>query len=259
MTSKKYLIIAFAVSAGVAFGVFSFAPVSKTIYIKNNASFLASADVNSNNIIPSITVPGNLTENFAKVLAQQIISDNSDNSETKTNLPSQQGLAMPDVNAMAENFITDGLKQANKNILNIKALNLSVSYDNGKPAIETYFSEIQTIINNNLKSDTSLFAILDEINKNNGAGRGKLLPIISAHEVAANQIEQKPVPSSLKNLMAEEIRLMRITANILRALINIESDPLGAMAATQQFEAVMQNWAELQNKFDAFIISFSKK
>ena len=258
MTSKKYLIIAFAVSAGVAFGVFSFAPVSKIIYIKNNASFLASADVNSNNIIPSITIPGNLTENFAKVLAQQIISDNSDNSEPKTNLPSQQGLAMPDVNAMAENFITDGLKQANKNILNIKALNLSVSYDNGKPAIENYLSEIQTIINNNLKGQ-SLIGVLEEINANNGQGVEKLTPIINAHEIAASQIEEKPVPSSLKNLISEEIRLLRITANILKPLINIESDPLGAMAATQQFEAVMQNWADLQNKFDAFIISFSKK
>ena len=258
MTSKKYLIIAFAVSAGVAFGVFSFAPVSKTIYIKNNASFLASADVNSNNIIPSITVPGNLTENFAKVLAQQIISDNSDNSEPKTNLPSQQGLAMPDVNAMAENFITDGLKQANKNILNIKALNLSVSYDNGKPAIENYLSEIQTIINNNLKGQ-SLIGVLEEINANNGQGVEKLTPIINAHEIAASQIEEKPVPSGLKNLISEEIRLLRITANILKPLTNVEKDPLAAIAATQQFVVVIQNWQDLQNKFDAFIISFSKK
>ena len=83
MTSKKYLIIAFAVSAGVAFGVFSFAPVSKTIYIKNNASFLASADINSNNIIPSITVPGNLTENFAGLLAKTIIDENNQPKDGK--------------------------------------------------------------------------------------------------------------------------------------------------------------------------------
>ena len=79
--TKKYLIIAFVISAGVAFGVFSFAPASKTLYIKNSASYLASAENKvgdlSNTIIPSINVPKNLTENFAATLTQDLISKNS--------------------------------------------------------------------------------------------------------------------------------------------------------------------------------------
>jgi len=267
--TKKYLIIAFVISAGVAFGVFSFAPASKTLYIKNSASYLASADISqttnqandkigdlTNTIIPSINVPKNLTEDFAKVLAQQMISKNS---EPKTGeASSESGLTMPDVNTMVENFITDGLKQANENILNIKTPDLKISYDNSKTAIENYLAETQTIINNNLKTDVSLFPILDEINTNNGAGLEKLLPIISAHEATANQLEAKPVPSNLKDLMAEEIRLLRITANILRALTNVENDPLGTIAATKQFEAILQNWQNLQNKFDAFIKNLNR-
>jgi len=153
---------------------------------------------------------------------------------------------------MAEKFITDGLKQANENILNIKPPDLKISYDNSRTAIENYLSETQIIINNNLKTDVSLFSILDEINKNNGAGLEKLLPIISGHEAAANQLEEKPAPSDLKNLMTEEIRLLRITANILRALTNVENDPLGTIAATKQFEAILQNWQDLQDKFNSF-------
>ena len=257
--TKKYLIIAFVISAGVAFGVFSFAPASKTLYIKNSASYLASAENKvgdlSNTIIPSINVPKNLTENFAATLTQDLISKNS---VPKTDPSGQPALATPNVNAMAEKFITDGLKQANENILNIKAPDLKISYDNSETAIENYLSEIQTIINNNLKTDISLFSILDEINKNNGAGLEKLLPIISGHEAAANQLEEKPVPSNLKDLMTEEIRLLRITANILRALTNVESDPLGTIAATQQFGAVIENWQNLQERFDAFTKNLNK-
>ena len=257
--TKKYLIIAFVISAGVAFGVFSFAPTSKTLYIKNSASYLASAENKvgdlSNTIIPSINVPKNLTENFAATLTQDLISKNS---VPKTDPSGQPALATPNVNAMAEKFITDGLKQANENILNIKAPDLKISYDNSETAIENYLSEIQTIINNNLKTDISLFFILDEINKNNGAGLEKLLPIISSHEAAANQLEEKPVPSDLKDLMTEEIRSLRITANILRALTNVESDPLGTIAATQQFGAVIENWQNLQERFDAFTKNLNK-
>ena len=86
----------------------------------------------------------------------------------------------------------------------------------------------------------------------------KLLPIISSHEAAANQLEEKPVPSDLKDLMTEEIRLLRITANILRALTNVESDPLGTIAATQQFGAVIENWQNLQERFDAFTKNLNK-
>lgn len=253
MASKKYLIIAFVISAGVAFGVFSFAPASKTLYIKNSASYSASADNKigdlSNTLIPSINIPKNITEGFAGVLAQELISKNP---EPKTDSSGQPALVPPDVNAMAESFITDGLKQANKNILNIKTPDLKISSDNGKTAIENYLSEAQTILNNNLKTGTSLFSILEEINKNKG-GLEKLLPIISSHETAANQLEKIFVPGDLKNLMTEEIRLLRITANVLRALTNIENDPLGTIAATKQFEAILQNWQDLQKKFDIFI------
>lgn len=256
--TKKYLIIAFAISAGVAFGVFSFAPASKTLYIKNSALYLASADNKigdlSSTIIPSIKVPKNLTEDFAGILTKDLISKNS---ETAVNLPPGRGVNLPDVNTMAESFITDGLKQANENILNIKPPNLKISQDNGKAAIENYLSEAQVIINNNLKIGGLLFSVLEEINKNKG-GLEKLLPIISTHEAAANQLEEKPVPSGLKNLMTEEIRLLRITANVLRALTNVENDPLGTLAATSQFEAILQNWQDLQNRFDAFIKNLNK-
>ncbi len=257
--TKKYLIIAFVISAGVAFGVFSFAPASKTLYIKNSPSYLVSADAEigdlTNTIIPPINVPKNITEDFAGSLAQELISKNQNPT---TDSSGQPALTMPDVNAMAEKFIADGLKQANENILNIKPPDLKISYDNSQTAIKNYLVATQTIINNNLKTGVSLFSILDEINKNNGAGLEKLLPIISAHEAAANQLEKIPVPSDFKDLMNEEIRLLRITANILRALTNIENDPLGAIAAIKQFEAILQSWQDLQERFDAFIKNLNR-
>lgn len=252
--TRKYLIIAFVISAGVTFGVFLFAPASKTLYIKNSAPYLASADNKigdlSNTIIPKIIVPENLTENFAGLLAKAIIDKN--NQPKDSNSPAEPGLNMPDPNKIAEEFIRNGLQKANENILNIKPPEIKTSPDNSKEAVELYLTETQKIIKDNLKGEP-LISVLEEINKNNGQGLEKLLPIISAHETTANQIEEKTAPSDLRDLMTEEIRLLRITANVLRALTNIESDPLGALAATGQFGAVIQNWADLQMKFINFI------
>ncbi len=261
--TKKYLIIAFVISAGVAFGVFLFAPASKTLYIKNSALYLASADIRqaanqannkigdlSNTIVPSIKVPENLTENFAGLLAKELIGKNNQPKDSQSS--ARPGLNMPDPNKIAEEFIKNGLKQANENILNIKLPEIKTSPDNSKEAIELYLTETQKILKDNLKGEP-LLSILEEINKNNGQGLEKLLPIISAHEAAANQLEEISAPNSVKDLMAEEIKLLRITANVLRALTNIENDPLGAIAATKQFEAILSNWSGLQQKFNAFI------
>ncbi len=58
--------------------------------------------------------------------------------------------------------------------------------------------------------------------------------------------------------MTEEIRLLRITANILRALTNVENDPLGTMVAVKQFGVIIQNWVELHIKFDDFAKKFNQ-
>ena len=263
MASKKYLIVGLAVLTGIVFGFLGFVPASKTFYIKNQNNSPASAGSKigdlSNNIIPSIKLPKNLTYELAASIVEDIISANTENSNTQIeNPPQEQALMMPDPEKIAEEFIKNGIIEASRNITDTAKPNLKLSADNGKESIMSYLNEIQEIINNNLKGQ-SLIGVLEEINANNGQGVEKLTPIINAHEIAASQIEEKPVPSGLKNLISEEIRLLRITANILKPLTNVESDPLAAIAATQQFVAVMQNWQDLQNKFDAFIISFGKK
>lgn len=260
--TKKFFIV-FIISAGIVFGLFLFAPTSKTFYVKNNAPKISVVSIGqklyqaddkisdmSNNIIPKINVPENLTENFAGLLAKTIIDNNNQPKDSASaDLP--VGLNMPNPNKIAEEFIKNGLQKANDNILNIKSPEINVSPDNSKEAIINYLSEAQKILKDNLKGEP-LISILEEINKNNGQGVEKLLPIISAHETTANQIENIPAPSSLKNLMTEEIRMLRITANVLRALTNAETDPIATMAAAKQFGAVIQNWADLQSKFNNF-------
>ena len=268
---KKNFTIIFVILAGIAFGVFLFTPAQKTFYIKNDSPYLAnlhrSSDYRpiadnvgnlSNTIIPSIKVPENLTENFAGLLAKEIIDKNDQPKDG--NSPAEPGLNMPNPNKIVEEFIKNGLKQANENILNIAPVQIKISTDNSKDAVAAYLSQAQTIINKNLAGDGSLsiLDVLKEINDNKGAGLEKLLPIISAYEATANQLQEIPVPADLKNLMTEEIRLLRITANILKALTNIEKDPLGALAATKQFEAVIKSWVELQIKSNIFVKKLNK-
>lgn len=258
--NKKYLIIFTVVFIVAIFGVFLLKSGNKTFYIKNSAPRLSIASINqkiyqaedrigdlSNTIIPKINIPENLTENLAEILAKEIIGKNN---EPKNYLEStEQGLNVPNPSKIAEAFITDGLKKANELILNIKQPQLQISSDNSKEAIISYLAEAQKIIKENLKGPM-LISILEDINKNNGEGVEKLLPVIAAHETTANQLEENVVPSDLKNLMAEEIRLLRITANVLRPLTNIENDPLATITAIKQFGVVIQGWAELQIKFN---------
>ncbi len=239
-----------------------------TFYIKNSAPSLraASTDQNiyqaedkigdlQNTIIPSIKIPENITENFAEFLAKEIISKNDQPKDI--NSPAEPGLNMPDINKITEKFVTNGLRQANENILNIKQPEIKTSPNNSKEAIELYLTETQKIIKDNLNGEP-LLSILEDINKNKGQEVEKLLPIISAHETAANQIEEKTMPSDLKNLMTEEIQLLRITSNILRAVISAETDPLGTIAAIKQFGALLENWVNLQNKSNEFIKKFNQ-
>lgn len=263
ITTKKYLIMAFVTSAGIAFGVFLFYSGKTTFYVKNTAPRLQTAGMYqklyqaedrigdlSNTIVPEIKVPENLTENFSELLAKAIIDKN--NQPKDGNSPAEQRLNVPDPNKIAEEFIRSGLIKANENILNIKPPEIKTSPDNSKKAIELYLAEVQKILRDNLKGE-SLLSILEEINKNNGEGLEKLLPVINEHEAAANQIENIAAPSDLKNLITEEIRLLRITANILRALTNIETDPIATIVAAKQFGVIVDNWKELQQKFDALI------
>ena len=267
MIKKKFIII-FIILAGIAFGVFMFGSGKTTFYIKNSAPRLPIVNLHqklyqaedkigdlSNTIIPKINVPENLTENFAGLLAKAIIDKN--NQPKSGNSPAEPGLNMPDPNKIAEEFIKNGIAKANENILNIKPPEIKTSPDNSKEAMELYLAEAQKILRDNLTGEP-LLSILEEINKNNGQGLEKLLPIMSAHEAAANQIEEKTAPSDLKNLMTEEVRMLRITANVLRALINVETDPIATIVAAKQFGAVMQSWVELQQKFNIFVEKINK-
>lgn len=259
--NKKNLALSIISFFVVTAGFFLFSKNNKTIYIKNSEPHLAIANIKqfyqaedkigdlSNTIIPKIIVPDNLTENFANLLAKEIIGKN--NQPKNSDSSSQQRLNVPDPNKITEEFIKGGLKTANENILNIKSPDIKISPDNSKENIILYLTDTQKIIKDNLKGEPIL-SVLEGINKNNGQGLEKLLPIISAHEITANQIEEHQVPRDLNDLMAEEVRLLRMTANVLRVITKIEEDPLGAITATKQFEIVVQEWGNLQLKFNNF-------
>ncbi len=257
---KKNFIIIFVILAGAVFGIFLFGSGKKVFYVKNdfsgnsNVYSAAIADKPVETEFPDVPkIAKNLTSDLAQKLGQKIINENSSELTVKTTgEPAGDGLIVPNPEAIAEEFIKNGLKQASENILNIAPIQLKISSDNNKETVTAYLLEIKNIINSNL-TGVSLLDLLEEINKNNGQGVEKLLPIISAHEVAANQIEAVPIPSDLKNLITEEIRLLRITANVLRPFLNIENDPLAVIAATQQFGIIVGNWNDLQNKFNVFI------
>lgn len=268
---KRYLIISVITFVAVIFGFFLFSSDNKTYYIKNNAPSLRVASIHqnlyqaedrigdlTNNIIPSIVVPENLTKNFAGLLAKEIIGNN--NQPINSESPDEPGLNVPSPNKIAQDFIANGLKTANENILNIKPVQLTISQDNSKDAIKAYLSQANIIIKENLDTQKiNLFDILNGLNENDGAGFvEKLTPVIIAHEQTANKLLEKPVPADLKELMTEEIRLLRITANIFKAIINVEEDPLGTITAIKQFDEIVKNWGELQQKFNQFTQKLNK-
>ncbi len=257
MPEKKYLIFT-VIIAVVTIGIFLVGNnTKKTFYIKND--FLRPAkNVEFGNlqdtIIPSILkAPKNLTEDFAGFLARGIISKNSE-FKAGDLLPGP-GISAPNPSQIVKDYIANGLKTANENIKNVKPTNLNISNDNSKDAVINYLLETQVAVRDNLKV---LMPILTELQKNNGEGKEKLVPIISDYEAAANRMEEKPMPSNLKNLISDEIRLLRVTANILKTFTNIEDDPLATLVAIDQFTITMTEWQNFQKEFTIFVVKLSK-
>ncbi len=268
---KRYLIVSAIIFVVVTLGIFLLGSDNQTFYIKNNSSRLPVISINhniyqaedkigdlTNTIIPEIKLPENLTEKFNQLLAKEIIDKN--NKPKDGTSPAEQGLTVPQPNKIAEEFIKNGLKKANENILNIKQIQLTVSQDNSKNAIRAYLLEAQVIIKENLDAKKiNLLEVLNDLNANNGVGFvEKLSPIIIAHETTANKLEEKPIPADLEKLVTEEIRLLRITANIFKAIIDVENDPLATITAIKQFDEIVKNWGDLQKKFDLFIQTLNK-
>ena len=154
---KRYLIISVITLIAVIFGFFLFNSDNKTYYIKNNTPSLRVASIHqnlyqaedrigdlTNNIIPSIVVPENLTKNFAGLLAKEIISNN--NQPIDSDSPDEPGLNVPSPNEITQDFIANGLKTANENIINIKTVQLTISQDNSKNAIKINIKQAKIII-----------------------------------------------------------------------------------------------------------------
>ena len=146
----------------MAIGVFLFGKSSKTTYVKNN--FLQPfKDIEFGNlqdtIIPSILkAPQNLTEDLASVLAQEIISKNSE-FKVGDLLPGP-GMNVPNPSEIVNRYISDGLKTANENIF--KAL---VGVENDPLATITAIKQFEVIMENWQDLQKKFDVFIQKVNK----------------------------------------------------------------------------------------------
>ncbi len=257
MTLKKYLTIgaAIIILTGAVLGWLGFGFKKNIIYFRNSENAVSDAPDSKiqNSAVPQ--APKNLTNELAGFISGAIIAQNS--GEKTKNAP-DESWEMPRIDSMISQFFTKGLKQAGTDILDVASPSLTLSSDNSSPAVNRYIKEAADIMGGLKINGESPEDIIAAISRSGGQNPEKLYSLIAAFEAAADELEAKPVPSYLKNFIAEKIKILRITANILKALANIQSDPLAAAFAAKQFETVFEQDRNLQKKFDVFIKNLNR-
>lgn len=110
----------------------------------------------------------------------------------------------------------------------IPADQLNITIDNGKEAIKEYAKKTLSILNPIM--NISIIDI-DE-------GKNDFESLINLCENTAIELKKVKTPSNAASLQKKQIGLLMIQANILKALANIEGDPLKATIAFSQVENI---------------------
>jgi len=137
-----------------------------------------------------------------------------------------------------------------------------ISADNSQAAVQFYAGKIVEAIEqwevkssidqgNSFESESELFGYaiqnrdFTEIDK-----------YIKFYQGVTEELKQIPVPSDFKDIHKEQIGIFQVTANIFKAIKQIDQDPLKTNLALEQYQAtsdlLTQMFSKLTNKLDQY-------
>ncbi len=124
---------------------------------------------------------------------------------------------------------------------------IKISQNNSKEAIQDYLSKLSSIIN----SDDFFFQeneaeLLSKAIKADNFS--KLNKIIKLNDLKVEQLKHLSVPSSLKEIHKQGLKITILSRNIFISIRDLENDPIKAFLFSQKIDEVFNNWLNLLEK-----------
>lgn len=122
---------------------------------------------------------------------------------------------------------------------------INIIENNSREAVQIYLSELSSFINSDdfffQTNGVEIFA--DAVETENFS---KLNGIIKLNDLKIEQIKQIPVPSSLKEIHKQALKISILARNIFVSIRDIENDPIKALLFSQGLlEETFNNWLNL--------------
>jgi len=186
-------------------------------------------------------LPGNLTEALAGSLREKI-TDQGLESISGALDPTDLNTSNRLVNTAIQEVVSRAMEEFS--LPHIPDEEIIISTDNSQAAIQFYAGKIIGVIEQweaeasinqgaPFKSESEIFYYA--IQNNDFTEIDKY---IKFYQGAAQGLKQIPVPSDLKDIHKEQIGIFRVTANIFRAVRQIDQDPLKTNLALEQYKTV---------------------
>ncbi len=205
------------------------------------------------------SIPHNLTIALAGSLREKITNQGMESISDVLD-PSSISTSNRIVNTAIQQVISQAMEEFS--LPHIPDEEIVISADNSQAAIQFYAGKMVEAIEqweskssidqgNSFESESELFyyAIQDrdftEIDK-----------YIKFYQGAAEELKQIPVPAGLKDIHKEQIGIFQVTANIFKAIKQIDQDPLKTNLALEQYKVtkdlLKQMFLKLADKLDQY-------
>jgi len=202
----------------------------------------------------------NLTQALANLLAKEVISENQNNFNANGKLVISK---LPEIEPIVEEM-TKTIKNSDVLFIRTKIPISAVktNSNNSKEALIDYFNKANEITVGNLKKfklkkgegGKIIKEILDSQDFSNlPQDFSEVDKIINYYKLTLSQLKELSVPSKLQEFHKEELTIIYISQKIFESLKLINEDPLRAIIAISQYNALLNKSLELQNKINKFI------
>ncbi|MBI4992424.1 MAG: hypothetical protein HZB99_04370 [Candidatus Harrisonbacteria bacterium] len=211
----------------------------------SNKPFLETPSPENNRSSLSAAAKENFTESFIKGIAGNIQETNPRGSP---NINGQNKINLPDPEELSQNLLIEAAQKFDPKSLRpvVKDSDLKISKEDDKTALNTYFQNLQKIVNAGAdKIPLTFFS--EELNLND------FIAVTGIYTDIINQIYSLPVPPALLTIHKKQIELLTVKRNILKSIVNYENDPLTTIFAAQELEKVDAEFSKLSQEFSEFI------
>lgn len=194
------------------------------------------------------TDSANLTESFSRSIAQRLVNENPEGTET---INGNKGIVVPDPEQIAAELLAEAQAkfEAQQILQDINDIDIKITNENTKASFISYTEKFDAIT-------SEWRAKINSPDNQKEFTKENMSAIISAYENAIQKFYDLPVPKLLVNLHKTEIKYLKAELALLEKINSPEKDPVGSLITSGNFEKID---AEFNQKMNEELQLFFKK